>query len=267
MLQVKPRGIFRKRGKKPLAGDKVVLEQEAQTWVIQDILPRKNTFVRPAVANVDRVFLVASAVHPSPNFFVLDKMSAVAIDQGAEVALLITKTDLADGTSLLSAYEKTGFPVFFANAKSGEGLEKVLQMLQGKLSVFCGNSGVGKSTLLNALCPNANRDTAEISKKLGRGRHTTREVDILEVGTGLVADTPGFSGFDLQQVGGMTAENLQMAFPEIKKNMPKCRFSGCSHIVETGCAVREALQREEISEKRYESYCLLYRQLKESERY
>ncbi len=267
LLEVKPRGIFRKRKQKPLAGDKVVLCKEADTFVIEEILPRKNVFVRPPIANVDRVFLVASTIDPSPSFFVLDKLSAVAIDQGAEVFLLITKTDLATEADLLSVYKKAGFPVFCINAESGDGIEEVRSLLQGKLSVFCGNSGVGKSTLLNALCPLANRSTAQISKKLGRGRHTTREVEILEVGTGLVADTPGFASFDLQQVGGMLPENIQLAFPEIKERIPQCRFSGCSHLAETGCAVRDALQRGEIANKRYESYCTLYRQLKENERY
>ncbi len=267
ILEVKPRGIFRKRGIKPLAGDQVVLQKEAETWYIEEILPRKNVFVRPPVANVDRFFLVASTTEPGPAYFVLDKLSAVAVDKGAEVVLLVTKTDLASAKPIMDTYEKVGFSVLCVNAQSGEGIERVRQMLQGKLSVFCGNSGVGKSTLLNALCPNANRDTAEISKKLGRGRHTTREVEVMEVAGGLLADTPGFASFELQRVGGMPAENVQLAFPEIKERMLQCRFSGCSHISETGCAVRKAVQENEISEKRYESYCLLYRQMKENDRY
>ncbi len=267
LLEVKPRGIFRKRGIKPLAGDGVLLGQEADTWYIEEILPRKNVFVRPPVANVDQVFLVASTTQPTPSFFVLDKLSAVAIEQEAEVVILVTKTDLAECDDLLNTYKNVGFPVFCVSVESGQGLDRVQEMIQGKLSVFCGNSGVGKSTLLNALCPTANRETAKISKKLGRGRHTTREVELFELGTGLVADTPGFASFELQRVGGMAPENVQFAFPEIKERMLQCRFSGCSHVSETGCAVREAVQNGAISQKRYESYCLLYQQMKENERY
>ncbi len=267
MREVKPRGIFRKRGIKPLAGDEVRLAEEAGTWFIDEIAERKNAFVRPPVANVDQVFIVASTREPRPSFLVIDKLSAAAVDLGAQPVLVVTKPDLASGEELLAVYEKAGFPAFAAGAGAGEGLARLREMLGGKLSVFCGNSGVGKSTLLNALCPEAGRSTGEISQKLGRGRHTTREVELFEVAGGLVADTPGFASFDLQRMGGVSAENMQFAFPEIAGRMPDCKFSGCTHMAEKGCAVRAAVEAGEMAPQRYESYRSLYRQAKESERY
>ncbi len=267
MREVKPRGIFRKRGIKPLAGDCVHLAEEAGTWYIDEIDERKNAFVRPPVANVDQVFIVASTKEPTPSFLVIDKLSAAAVDLGAQPVLVVTKTDLAGEESLLQVYRKAGFAAFAASAESGEGLDTLREMLAGKLSVFCGNSGVGKSTLLNALCPGALRDTGEISKKLGRGRHTTREVELFEVAGGLVADTPGFASFDLQRMGGVSAENMQFTFPEIAGLMPACKFSGCTHMAETGCAVRAAVETGEIAPQRYESYRSLYQQAKENVRY
>ncbi|MDL2253204.1 ribosome small subunit-dependent GTPase A [Ruminococcaceae bacterium OttesenSCG-928-I18] len=267
VVEVKPRGIFRKRGQKPLAGDEVVLEEEADTLFIAEILPRKNAFVRPPVANVDTVFIVVSTVDPSPSTLVIDKLSAVAVDEGAQPVLLLTKTDLAEGAEVLDIYAKAGFPAFETSVATGEGLTRLKEMLKGKLSVFSGNSGVGKSTLLNVLHPDAQRETAQISKKLGRGRHTTREVEIFEVEGGLVADTPGFASFDLQRAATISAENLQFAFPEIAQRMPACKFSGCTHMAETGCAIRKAVQSGEISPSRYRSYQILYEEAKESERF
>ncbi len=258
LVECKPRGLFRKQGIKPLAGDRVVLQDEAGSAFIAEILPRKNAFVRPPVANVDIVFIVASTQKPSPSFLVLDKLCAVAVDNGADAAVLVTKTDLAGPGPVLNAYAQSGIPAFAVDASTGEGCGRVLEMLNGRLGVFCGNSGVGKSTLLNALAPQAARSTGEISEKLGRGRHTTREVELFEIGGGLLADTPGFASFDLQRAGAIRAENMQFAFPEIKALMPACRFSGCAHLSETGCAVREALAAGNISQSRYDSYAALY---------
>lgn len=267
MLEVKPRGIFRKRGVKPLAGDRVLLGREAETWFIEEIEPRKNAFVRPPVANVDLVFIVAATAQPVPSRLVIDKLAAVALWQKAQPVLLVTKTDLASGEALLQDYQKAGMQAFCVGPEQDAGLLRLRQMLPGRCSVFCGNSGVGKSTLLNALCPEAMRDTAAISQKLGRGRHTTREVEIFEVNGGLVADTPGFASVDLQQLEKHDAEDVQYAFPEIEGRMNECKFTGCSHVAETGCAVRLAVEQGEIAESRYESYRSLYRQAKENQRY
>ncbi|MFV0414510.1 MAG: ribosome small subunit-dependent GTPase A [Oscillospiraceae bacterium] len=266
IVECKPRGLFRKQNIKPVAGDKVVLQQEAGTLYIHEILPRSNVFVRPPVANVDQMLFVLAAAEPSPGFSVADKLLAVAVDSGVTPLILVTKTDLAPAAEVCEAYKNSGIRVLVVSGETGEGLEELRSCLQGKLSVFCGNSGVGKSTLLNALLPAAGRNTAAISQKLGRGKHTTREVEIFEVGRGLVADTPGFASFDLQRAAPIPKENIQFAFPEIAPLVEKCRFPGCTHIAEKDCAVLAALQRGAISQSRYNSYAALYQQAKDGER-
>lgn len=263
IVECRARGIFRKRRITPVAGDIVRVEDEGGAPVIAEILPRKNVFVRPPVANVDQMFLVASTVQPSPSTLVLDKLSAIAVDGGAQPVLVITKTDLGDAKALADCYARSGLPVLRVNAKTGEGVEAVRARLQGKLSVFCGNSGVGKSTLLSALLPGQTLETGEISRKLGRGRHTTREVTLYETDGGLVADTPGFASLDMERAAYIPKENLQFAFPEIARRFGQCRFTGCSHTAEAGCAVRAALDAGEIDPTRYESYVALYEQVKE----
>lgn len=262
VTECKARGIFRKKRITPVAGDAVRLETDGGAPVIAEILPRKNVFVRPPVANVDQFFLVVSTVQPVPSTLVIDKLSAMAVDRGAQPVLLITKTDLHDAQELSACYAHAGFPVFPVNAATGEGMDRVRALLPGRLSVFCGNSGVGKSTLLGALLPHCNLETGEISQKLGRGRHTTREVTVYECGGGLVADTPGFASLDMDRAAYIPKENLQFAFPEIACRFGQCRFTGCSHIAEQGCAVRAALQAGEIDVSRYESYAALYKEAK-----
>lgn len=267
LLECKPRGIFRKRGLRPVAGDNVVLEQEADTWFISEVAPRKNLFIRPPVANVDQVFVVASTIEPVPSTLVIDKLTVTAVDQEALPVVVITKSDLAAPEDLLAVYEKSGILTLVADAATGAGMDAIREQLAGKLSVFCGNSGVGKSTLLNALLPEAERETGEISQKLGRGRHTTREVEIFELAGGLLADTPGFASYDLQRASPITAENLQFCFPEIQPLITQCQFTGCSHLVEKGCAVRAAVDAGQIAPSRYNSYVALYREAKENEAY
>lgn len=190
IVECRAKGIFRQARRHPCGGDRVRLEHEAGTAVIAEILPRKNVFVRPPVANVDQFFIVASTVQPVPSTLVIDKLSAIAVDRGAQPVLVITKGDLYGADTLAQCYSTAGFPVLCVNAATGEGLAPLRDMLAGKLSVFSGNSGVGKSTLLGALMPGCELETAEISQKLGRGRHTTREVVLYEAHGGLVADTP-----------------------------------------------------------------------------
>lgn len=267
LLECKPRGIFRKQKIKPLPGDNVVLQSEAGTLYIDEILPRTNSFVRPAVANVQQFVLVASTVQPGPSFLVMDKLFAVAVDAQVQPLLVVTKGDIAAEDEIVEVYKNSGIPCICVNAANGQGLQQLKQQLKGKLSVLCGNSGVGKSTLLNALLPNANRETGEISQKLGRGRHTTREVELFEVAGGLVADTPGFASFDLQQAAPIDKENLQFAFPEIEKCIGRCKFTGCTHLVEKGCAVLQAVEAGDISAQRYNSYATLYKEAKEAQAY
>lgn len=266
IVECRAKGIFRRRGVTPVAGDRVRLEHEAGTAVIAEILPRKNVFVRPPVANVDQFFIVASTVQPVPSTLVIDKLSAIAVDRGAQPVLVITKGDLHEAGALAQCYRTAGFPVLCVNAAAGEGLAPLRDMLAGKLSVFSGNSGVGKSTLLGALMPGCELETAEISQKLGRGRHTTREVVLYETHGGLVADTPGFASLDMARAAAIPKENLELAFPDIARLFGQCRFTGCSHLSEVGCAVREAVQRGEIARTRYESYAALYEQAKEQEK-
>ena len=266
IVECRAKGIFRRRGVTPVAGDRVRLEHEAGTAVIAEILPRKNVFVRPPVANVDQFFIVASTVQPVPSTLVIDKLSAIAVDRGAQPVLVITKGDLYGADTLAQCYSTAGFPVLCVNAATGEGLAPLRNMLAGKLSVFSGNSGVGKSTLLGALMPGCELETAEISQKLGRGRHTTREVVLYEAHGGLVADTPGFASLDMARAAAIPKENLELAFPDIARLFGQCRFTGCSHLSEVGCAVREAVHRGEIARTRYESYAALYEQAKEQEK-
>lgn len=267
VIECKPRGLFRKDGNKLVAGDRVTLAQEAGTVYIDELLPRKNVFIRPPVANVDIFFIVASMAEPPPNFLVLDKLIMVALASGAQPVLLLTKTDLAPPEEAKQMYAASGMPVIEAGAASGQGIGEIQALLKDKLCVFCGNTGVGKSTLLNALLPDAGRATGEISKKLGRGRHTTREVELFEVAGGLVGDTPGFSNLELQQVLPLQKEDVQFGFPEIAKLAASCRFNNCAHLHEPGCAVRQAVEDGHIPAGRYQNYLALYQQVQQDEKY
>lgn len=261
VLECKAKGIFRKRSITPLAGDFVKIEKEAGSYVISEILPRKNFFVRPPIANVDILFLVASTIEPAPSTLVLDRLASTAIYKGAKPVLIITKTDLERAEQLQNAYQNSGIDVLMTKGPGkGDSLDRIKEMIQNHICVFCGNSGVGKSTLLNALLPHAEAQTGDISKKLGRGRHTTREVQLYEAFGGLLADTPGFASLDMGRIGYIRKEELQDTFPEFEPYQMKCKFTGCSHISEKGCAVREALAAGRISESRYQSYVTMYQE-------
>ncbi len=263
LVEAKAKGIFRKRGLSPLPGDIVQLEQQEGSWVISQIQPRKNHFIRPAIANVDVFFLIVSTCEPMPSTWVIDRLLAIALDKGAQVMLVVTKNDLADGSDLVRLYRASGIPAIQASAESGEGVQEIRDLIARHVCVFCGNSGVGKSTLLNAVLPDVQLETGEISKKLGRGRHTTRQVELFEACGGLVADTPGFSSLDMERAASIPKENLQFAFPEMQPYLDKCRFTGCSHTCEKGCAVRQAVEEGTIQPSRYQSYQMMYEQAKE----
>ncbi len=263
LVECKARGIFRKQKRSPVAGDNVTLAVENEAAVIDAIAPRKNVFVRPPVANLDVLFLVASTTQPTPSTLVLDKLSAIAVDKGVQPVIVCTKGDLAGSDFLEKAYAKSTLPFIRIDYETGEGLEAVKGWINGRLCAFCGNSGVGKSTLLNALLPEAGRETAAISRKLGRGRHTTREVTIFEAFGGRIADTPGFASLEASRAGFIPKENLELAFPEFGLYLGKCQFTGCSHRSEKGCAVRAALAAGELSQSRYDSYCALYDEVKD----
>ena len=258
IVECKPRGIFRKQKITPVAGDEVTLETENGAAVIAQIAPRKNVFVRPPVANLDVLFLVASTTQPTPSTLVLDKLSAIAVDKGVQPVVVCTKSDLAEADFLANAYAKSTLPFIRIDYESGAGLDEVKQWINGRLCAFCGNSGVGKSTLLNALLPDAARETSAISQKLGRGRHTTREVTIFEAFGGRIADTPGFASLEAQKLCRIPKEDIQHTFPEFEPYFGQCRFTGCSHRAETDCAVRQAVEEGKISKTRYASYLAMY---------
>lgn len=257
-VECRAKGIFRKRGISPLAGDLVRLESEGGGTVIADILPRKNFFVRPPVANLDLLFVVAATVEPAPNFLVLDKMCAIALDKGVTPVLVATKTDLASADSFSQVYARSGIEVLLAGQDEDAALARMRELIAGCLCAFTGNSGVGKSTLLNRLLPGLRQETAGISKKLGRGRHTTREVELFEAFGGLVADTPGFSSLDMERANVILKENLQFCFPEFEPLLNQCRFTGCSHRRDKDCAVRRAVEQGLIHPRRYENYLTMY---------
>ena len=258
IVECKPRGIFRKQKITPVAGDVVTLETENGAAVIAGIAPRRNVFVRPPMANLDVLFLVASTTQPTPSTLVLDKLSAIAVDKGVQPVIVCTKGDLAEAEFLRSAYEKSTLPFIRIDYATGEGLDDIKHWINGRLCAFCGNSGVGKSTLLNTLAPALHRETGQISQKLGRGRHTTREVEIFEICGGRLADTPGFASLEAQKLCRIPKDDLQHTFPEFGPYFGQCRFTGCSHRSETGCAVREAVEAGTISKTRYASYLAMY---------
>lgn len=259
LVTCRARGILRKEGNSPLTGDMVSITVEKGKGMVESIAPRRNSFVRPAVANVDTLVVFAANVNPVTEPFLIDRVAAIAGDQNVEVVLCVNKCDLDPAIDLVRIYEKAGFTVICTSAETGEGVEALRSILNGKLTAFTGNSGVGKSSILNRLCPELQLPVGEVSEKLGRGRHTTRHVELYSLGEDTyVADTPGFSSFDTDQMDIILKENLQYAFPDFGPYTGKCRFDDCSHRREPGCAVRAALEAGEIEPTRYDSYLKLY---------
>ena len=259
LISCRARGILRKEGNSPLTGDMVEISVEKGKGMVERILPRKNSFVRPAVANVDALVVFAANVNPVTEPFLIDRVAAIAGDQEVPVILCVNKCDLDPAVDLTRIYQNSGFTVICASAETGEGVEQLRQLIQGKLTAFTGNSGVGKSSILNRLCPSLKLPTGEVSEKLGRGRHTTRHVELyaLDEET-LVADTPGFSSFDTDQMEVILKDNLQYAFGDFAPFIGKCQFHDCSHRKEPGCAVTAAVVAGEIEKTRYDSYLRLY---------
>lgn len=253
------RGILRKDGMTPLTGDMVRITRQKGKGMIQEVLPRKNSFVRPAVANVDALLIFAANVNPVTEPFLIDRVTAIAGNKGVESILCINKTDLDEAEELCRIYTHAGFRVIATSAQTGAGIEELREALQGKLTAFTGNSGVGKSSVLNRLCPDLALPTGEVSEKLGRGRHTTRHVELFALDSStFVMDTPGFSSFDTDQMDVILKENLQYAFPDFGRYLGACQFHDCSHRKEPGCAVRAAAEHGEIEPSRYDSYLRLY---------
>lgn len=258
------RGKLRHQKVSPLVGDRVeVTLNEDGTGAVEAVLPRRNQLARPAVANLDQLVILCANVNPVSDPYVIDRVSAVAAGKGCEVVIAINKCDLDPGDALFETYTAVGFPVVRLSAVTGEGVGPLRELLQGKVSAFTGNSGVGKSSVLNALEPKFAIETGEVSEKLGRGRHTTRHVELFRVGDALVADTPGFSSFEADRFGLLDQETLEAGFREFRPYLGQCRFVGCSHTKEKGCAVLEAVEAGAIPKSRHESYVRLYQEVKE----
>lgn len=264
MVTCRARGSFRHRGEAPLVGDWVEYTPlDNETGAVDRILPRKNQFHRPAVANIDQLILVVSEAIPVTDPFLIDRVVSIAESKECEPVICINKCDLAVPERLEEIYSKAGFPTVVTSAETGEGIPRLREILNGKVNAFTGNSGVGKSSLLNALAPEWNIPTGDVSEKLGRGRHTTRHIEFFRLNENtLIADTPGFSSFDVDGMEQLQKEDLANTFREFRPWLGSCQFRDCSHVKEKGCAVLRAVSTGEVCASRHASYIRLYQQLK-----
>ncbi len=255
VFSCKARGIFRNNGTSPVTGDYVEITlAEGAEPIIEKISERKNHIIRPPLANIDIALLVASACQPAPNAFVIDKLIAIFESKDIETVLVFTKKDIGDCSELVKTYENAGYKVFSVDNISGEGLTQLKEYVSGNTCALIGNSGVGKSSLINGFFPELNKETAEISKKLGRGKHTTREVCMYPYCGGYIADTPGFSTVDIERYGRIERREIRYCFTEFRRYEKDCRFNDCLHLKEADCAVSAAAARGEIAKSRYDSY-------------
>ena len=260
LIECKARGRFRLDGTSPLVGDRVhcILDAEGKGR-IERVESRRNWFVRPAVANIDALVFIAAGTNPITDPFLIDRVSVIAAESHCELIICVNKSDLDRADGLYQIFHSAGFSVVRTSAETGEGIAELLSLLRGKTCAFTGNSGVGKSSILNRLLPGAQIETAEVSEKLGRGRHTTRHVQLYEIAEATyVADTPGFASFDLEMMQSIPKEDLAEDFPDFRPYLGRCRFHDCAHLREPDCAVTAAVSRGEINESRYRSYVRLY---------
>lgn len=266
LITCRARGKFRYQKQSPLVGDRVTITVQGDgSGSLDEIQPRRNAFRRPAVANLDQLVIIASGGIPVSDPYLLDRIISLAESKGCEPILCINKWDLVPAQELLEIYRSAGITTLPVSAVTGLGIEELRALLAGKTSAFTGNSGVGKSSILNALDPAFGLATGEISEKLGRGRHTTRHVELFPVAGGLIADTPGFSAFDNEKGGEpLEKEALAETFREFRPYLDQCRFIGCAHVKEAGCAVLEALEAGKLSPSRHRSYVRLYELAKET---
>lgn len=264
LIECKARGKFRKTVGKPVVGDRVKLElQPDGTGYLTELAPRVNELIRPAVCNLDLIAVVATEAQPKTEPFLIDKVIAIAENKHITPCVVLNKTDLDPCDGLYETYRKAGIDVFRVCAATGEGIDELRAHLRGKTTAFAGNSGVGKSSLLNRLLPDFFAETGEISDRIGRGRHTTRHVELVPFEDGFLADTPGFSSFDTEQMDLVLSADLQYTFREFAPYLNECRFTGCAHVKEKGCAVLAAVERGEIPRTRHESYVTLYNSVKD----
>lgn len=265
IYECRAKGIFRKKEKSPLVGDKVKVEIGLEEkGVVSHIYERKNEILRPPMANIDKIFIVVSICDPKPNTMIIDKFIAMSENKNIEPIIVITKCDLANPEQIASIYKNAGFEVVCVDNFNNQYVSEIKSMLSNSICAFTGNTGVGKSSFINSLYPKFNIKTSQTSKKLGRGRHTTRHVELykLEDINAYVADTPGFSSMDLMQYDVILKEDLQYCFREFDEYIGKCKFTGCSHTVEKGCAVLDALTNGNIEKTRHENYKIMYDEAK-----
>lgn len=261
LLECKARGRFRLDGTSPLVGDRVQcsLDQHGKGR-IDKVEPRRNWFIRPAVANIDAMVFVAANTNPVTDPFLVDRVSVIAADADCQLILCVNKADIDPGDELYNTFTAAGFPVVRTSAETGQGMEELRAAIDGKICAFTGNSGVGKSSILNKLLPGAAIPTGEVSEKLGRGKHTTRHVELYSLGGGTyVADTPGFASFDVEMMNPIPKEQLQYDFIDFEPHLGRCRFNDCAHLKEPGCAVTQALNQGLLMPSRYRSYVRLYK--------
>ena len=271
IYECRAKGIFRNVHIKPLVGDNVrmeVLDEQEKKGNVVEILPRKNALIRPAVANIDQALVIFAIVKPNPNFNLLDRFLIQMERQKLPSIICFNKQDIAsedEKAALCEAYETCGYQVLFVSAIENEGMDKLRSLLTGKTTTVAGPSGVGKSTIINCLHTEANMETGSISQKIERGKHTTRHSEIIALGEGTyIMDTPGFTSLSISEV---TKEELGNYYPEFTKYEPYCKFSGCAHISEPSCGVKDAVAEGKISQVRYENYQILYQELKDVRRY
>ncbi len=271
IYECKAKGAFRNQKIKPLVGDNVeiaVLDEKEKKGNIEKILPRENALIRPAVANIDLALIIFAIAKPQPNLNLLDRFLVMMDYQKVPVTICFNKVDLVDKEEeekMADIYEKCGYPVLFVSAKEERGIDELYRILDGRTTAVAGPSGVGKSSLVNRLQPNVQMETGNISRKIERGKHTTRHSEIIPIaGNTYIMDTPGFSTLDIP---GFEKEDLQQFYPEFAAYEPYCRFKGCSHISEPDCGVKDALEEGKISRIRYENYKLLYEELKNIKKY
>lgn len=265
IYECKARGVFRKEKLSPLVGDKVTISiNENAENTIDEIMPRKNALTRPPVVNIDNLIIVVSTVEPKPSTLVIDKLIAVAEHKNIEPIIVITKSDIASAQEIFNIYTLAGFKTIIVSNETKDGVDEVKAVLKDKISALTGNSGVGKTSLLNNLDETLALKTAQISKKLGRGRHTTRQAELYRVCDGFVVDTPGFSSFEIDKSDIILKDELAYCFRDFSDYIEKCKFyPSCTHTADKGCAVVEAVNEGKISKSRHNSYVQLYNEVKD----
>lgn len=264
IYECKARGVFRKEKITPLAGDKVEISvDENNKNSIDKIYKRRNMFKRPPIANVDKLVIVSSVCDPRPNLLIIDRLTAVAVYKNVEPIIVFTKNDLQSADEYIEIYKNAGFKTFAVSNETGEGIGEIKAVIENGVCVFTGNSGVGKSSLINRMYPDFALETGEISKKLGRGRHTTRHVELLKINNGYIADTPGFSSLDFETNDLIKKDELAFCFPDFSDYIDSCKFSTCAHVSDKGCRLIEAVNNGDVMRSRHESYVTMYNEVKD----